>query len=338
MISGGKYPSTRLRRTRRNIFSRNLVRETVLTVEDLVYPIFVVDGKKKLIPVDSMPGIHRISLDNLDGVANECLKFGIPAIALFPYIDEKLKTDDGRESFNDQGLIARAVRLLKINYPELGVITDAALDPYTTHGQDGLVDADGHILNDETVVVLEKQAICCANAGADVIAPSDMMDGRISKIRNALESSNLKNTLILSYASKFASSFYGPFRSAVGSSMNLGTKGKATYQLDFSNINEALREVEMDIEEGADIVMVKPGMPYLDVVRAITDNYLIPTFVYQVSGEYAMLKGAFKNQWLPEKETIIESLTCFKRAGASAILTYFALDAAKALTSSNSAT
>ncbi len=329
MKSYGKYPDIRLRRSRRNLFSRRLVRENRLTVDDLVYPVFLIEGHRMQIPVDAMPGINRISIDNLDNVASECLALGIPAIALFPYVENGLKTIDGREAFNENGLIPKAVRMLKRKHPELGVITDAALDPYTNHGQDGLIDESGHILNDETVSILEKQALCCANAGADVIAPSDMMDGRVKRIRAVLEDSGFENTLILSYASKFASNFYGPFREAVGSANTLGAKGKGTYQLDFANEKEGLREVHFDIEEGADFVMVKPGLPYLDVVKAITQTYMIPTFVYQVSGEYAMLKAAFENKWLAEKPTILETLTCFKRAGASAIFTYFAIDAAK---------
>ena len=329
----GKYPYTRLRRLRAKQFSRRLVQEVTLSSKDLIYPIFIMDGENKSESVASLPGVDRMSLDRLPSLAEECLKLGIPAVALFPYIDRNLKTDDGRESWNDKGLIPRAIKLLKKNFPELGLITDAALDPYTTHGQDGLVNEHGEILNDETIEVLVNQALCYANAGADVIAPSDMMDGRIGKIRNALESSDLKNTLILAYSSKFASSFYGPFRDAVGSANTLGVKGKETYQLDFCNSKEALREVGLDIEEGADMVMVKPGMPYLDIVKAVTEKYEIPTFVYQVSGEYAMLKAAFANEWLVEEKTVIEVLTGFKRAGASAILTYFALDAARSIQS-----
>ncbi len=329
----GKYPNTRLRRLRANGFSRRLVRETALSASDLIYPVFIMEGENKSVSVASMPGVNRISVDRLLRVADECLEVGIPAIALFPYIEKTIKSEDAGESWNDNGLIPKAVRLLKKNYPELGVITDAALDPYTSHGQDGLVDEFGNILNDETIEVLVKQALCCASAGADVIAPSDMMDGRIGEIRNALESSSFKNTLILAYSSKFSSSFYGPFRNAVGSAGTLGGKGKETYQLDFCNAKEALREVAMDIQEGADIVMVKPGMPYLDIVKAVTQRYEIPTFVYQVSGEYAMLKAAFANNWLVEEKTVVETLTCFKRAGASAILTYFALEAARLIQS-----
>ena len=325
---GGEFPQVRQRRTRSSSFARKLVRENLISTDDLIYPIFLIDGTGKEIPVDSMPDICRISIDNLSRVASDCLKKGINAVALFPNISSDKKSEDGKEAYNEKGLIPRALNLLKRDFPELGVITDAALDPYTTHGQDGVVDETGYVLNDPTVTILQKQALCYAAAGADIIAPSDMMDGRIKGIRSALELEGFVNTILLAYSAKYASSFYGPFRDAVGSAKTLQRRGKETYQLDIGNISEALREVELDLKEGADIVMVKPGLPYLDVVRAITTEFKVPTFVYQVSGEYSMLKAAFQNNWLDQKSAMLESLTSFKRAGASAILTYFALEAA----------
>ena len=325
----GQYPHKRMRRMRRDAFSRNLMRENVLTTADLIYPVFVLDGKNREEAVVSMPGVKRQSLDKLLHEAEECVKLGIPMLALFPVIDASLKTEDAREALNPQGLVPRVVAELKKNFPELGVMTDIALDPYTSHGQDGLIDISGYVMNDETVAVLAQQAQVHAQAGADVVAPSDMMDGRIAAVRAALDHKGLIHTRIMAYSAKYASSFYGPFRDAVGSSANLGKSNKNTYQMDPANSDEALWEVGLDLEEGADMVMVKPGMPYLDIVKRIKDEYKAPTFVYQVSGEYAMLKAAAQNGWLNEQACVMESLLAFKRAGADGILTYFAMDAAR---------
>ena len=327
------YPHGRPRRLRRDEFTRNLVRENNLSVHDLIYPVFVLDGEKRHEAVASMPGVGRFSLDFLLPVAENCVKLGIPVMALCPVIDPALKTPDGKEALNPDGLVPRVVRALKKNFPELGVMTDVALDPFTSHGQDGLLDATGYILNDETVEVLVKQALTQAEAGVDIVAPSDMMDGRIGAIRRALEARHLVHTRIMAYSAKYASAFYGPFRDAVGSSGNLGKSNKKVYQMDPGNTDEALREVALDIAEGADMVMVKPGMPYLDVVRRVKDEFRIPTFAYQVSGEYAMLKAAAQNGWLDHDAVMMESLLAFKRAGADGVLTYFALDAARLLKS-----
>jgi len=314
---------------RRDAFSRDLMRENVLTASDLIYPVFVLEGNNREEAVASMPGVKRQSLDKLLHQAEECVKLGIPMLALFPVIDAAFKTEDAREALNPDGLVPRVVAELKKNFPELGVMTDIALDPYTSHGQDGLIDASGYVINDETVAVLAQQAQVHAQAGADVVAPSDMMDGRIAAVRAALDRKGCIHTRIMAYSAKYASSFYGPFRDAVGSSANLGKGNKNTYQMDPANSDEALWEVGLDLEEGADMVMVKPGMPYLDVVRRIKDEFKAPTFVYQVSGEYAMLKAAAQNGWLNEEACVLESLLAFKRAGADGILTYFALDAAR---------
>jgi len=327
-MTTGKYPRTRLRRMRRDEFSRRLMRETVLTANDLIQPVFVLEGTKRVEPVASMPGIERVSVDLLLKQAERLVKLGVPAIALFPVIPQDKKSLTAKEAWNPKGLVPRAVKELKKNFPELGVITDVALDPYTSHGQDGLIDATGYVLNDETVAALVKQALSHAEAGADVVAPSDMMDGRIGAIRDALEDDGHIHTRILAYSAKYASSFYGPFRDAVGSAANLGKGDKHTYQMDVANSDEALREVALDLDEGADMVMVKPGLPYLDIVRRVKDRFGVPTFVYQVSGEYAMLMAAGANGWLDERACIMESLTCIKRAGADAILTYFAERAA----------
>jgi porphobilinogen synthase len=324
----GKYPHKRMRRMRHDEFSRRLMRETLLTPADLIYPVFVLDGDSRSEQVSSMPGVIRQTLDKLLHQAEECVRLGIPALAIFPVIDLPLKSLDAAEAYNPDGLVPRVVRALKQRFPELGIITDIALDPYTIHGQDGLIDGSGYVLNDETVAVLAKQALTHAEAGADVVAPSDMMDGRIGAIRNALDGQNHIHTRILAYSAKYASSFYGPFRDAVGSAANLGAGNKYTYQMDPANSDEALWEVGLDLEEGADMVMIKPGMPYLDIVRRIKDTYQAPTFVYQVSGEYAMLKAAAQNGWLNERACVLEALLGFKRAGADGILTYFALDAA----------
>jgi porphobilinogen synthase len=329
----GQYPHKRMRRMRRDDFSRNLVRENVLTASDLIYPVFVLEGNNREEAVVSMPGVKRQSLDKLLHQAEECVRLGIPMIALFPVIDAVYKTEDAREALNPDGLLPRVVSELKKNFPQLGVMTDIALDPYTSHGQDGLIDASGYVINDETVAVLAQQAQVHAQAGADVVAPSDMMDGRIAAVRAALDRKGCIHTRIMAYSAKYASSFYGPFRDAVGSSANLGKGNKNTYQMDPANSDEALWEVGLDLEEGADMVMVKPGMPYLDIVRRIKDEYKAPTFVYQVSGEYAMLKAAAQNGWLNEEACVLESLLAFKRAGADGILTYFALDAARWLKS-----
>ena len=325
----GPYPATRMRRMRRDDFSRRLMRETQLSAADLIYPVFVLEGEGQHEAVESMPGIERLSIDLLCDEAAQIHALGVPAIALFPVTPAEKKTDDAREAFNPDGLAQRAVRALKAALPELGVITDVALDPFTTHGQDGLIDDSGYVLNDETVEVLVKQSVSHAQAGADVVAPSDMMDGRIGAVRAALEAGGYRNTRILAYSAKYASSFYGPFRDAVGSAANLAGGDKYSYQMDPANTDEALHEVALDLEEGADMVMVKPGMPYLDVVRRIKDHFGAPTFVYQVSGEYAMLKAAAQNGWLDERAVVMESLLSIKRAGADGILTYFAKAAAQ---------
>ena len=331
MTQHAPYPMGRPRRLRRDAFTRNLVRENAVSTNDLIYPVFVVDGKQQRQAVLSMPGVERLSLDLLLPVAEECVRLGIPVMALFPVIDPALKTPDGREALNPDGLIPRVVQALKKEFPDLGVMTDVALDPFTSHGQDGLPDADGYILNDETVALLVKQALTQAGAGVDIVAPSDMMDGRIGAIRQALEANHFIHTRIMAYSAKYASAFYGPFRDAVGSAANLGKGNKKVYQMDPGNSDEALREVAMDIAEGADMVMVKPGMPYLDIVRRVKDEFKIPTFAYQVSGEYAMLKAAAINGWLDHDAVMLESLLAFKRAGADGVLTYFARDAARLL-------
>ena len=323
------YPATRLRRMRRDGFSRALMRETVLTAGDLILPVFVCPGRGLRRPVPSMPGVERLAVDELLKVGAQALELGVPALALFPATDPATKSEDAREAWNPDGLVQQAMRALKRELPELGVIGDVALDPFTTHGQDGLIDAAGYVMNDETVAALVKQALAQAEAGADFVAPSDMMDGRIGAIRSALEAAGHIHTRILAYSAKYASSFYGPFRDAVGSGASLGKGGKHTYQMDVANSDEALREVALDLEEGADAVMVKPGLPYLDIVRRVKERFGVPTFVYQVSGEYAMLKAAGQNGWIDERACALEALTCIKRAGADAILTYFALDAAR---------
>ncbi len=325
------YPLGRPRRLRRDAFTRNLVRENAVTAHDLIYPVFVVDGKQQRVPIASMPGVERLSLDLVLPVAEECVKLGIPAMALFPVIDPALKTPDGREALNPDGLVPRVVQALKQHFPELGIMTDVALDPFTSHGQDGLLDEHNYIMNDETVEVLVKQALTQAQAGVDIVAPSDMMDGRIGAIRRTLEVENLIHTRIMAYSAKYASAFYGPFRDAVGSASSLGKANKKVYQMDPGNSDEALREVALDIAEGAVMVMVKPGMPYLDIVRRVKDEFKVPTFAYQVSGEYAMLKAAAINGWLDHDAVMMESLLAFKRAGADGVLTYFALDAARML-------
>ncbi len=317
------YPFTRKRRMRRDDFSRRLMRESHLSVDDLIYPMFVLEGKDQREGIASMPGVERVSIDLLVKEGKELAALGVPAVALFPVTPQSAKSDDAKEAYNPDGLAQRAVRALKDACPELGVITDVALDPFTSHGQDGLIDDSGYVLNDETVDVLIQQALSHAEAGADVVAPSDMMDGRIGEIREALEESNFIHTRILAYSAKYASSFYGPFRDAVGSAANLGKADKSTYQMDPGNTDEALLEVAMDLEEGADMVMVKPGLPYLDIVRRVKQEFGVPTYAYQVSGEYAMLMAAIQNGWLDERKVILESLLCFKRAGADGILTYF---------------
>jgi len=320
-----------MRRMRRDDFSRRLMRETRLTTDDLIYPVFVLDGKNRTEAVPSMPGVRRHTLDKLLPHIEQCAKLDIPAIAIFPVIERSLKTADGREAANPKGLVPRTVAALKKRFPEMGVITDVALDPYTTHGHDGVIDRSGYVLNDETIAVLEKQALVNAAAGVDVVAPSDMMDGRIGAIREALDRKGFIHTRILAYSAKYASGFYGPFRDAVGSAKQLGHGNKYDYQMDPANGDEALREVALDLEEGADMVMVKPGLPYLDIVRRVKDEFRAPTYVYQVSGEFAMLKAAIQNGWLDEERCVMETLLAFKRAGADGILTYFALDAAKRL-------
>ena len=324
-----KYPVTRMRRMRRDEFSRRLMRETHLSVDDLIFPVFIVEGERQRQPIDSMPDMFRLSIDELLKEAEGLVELDIPAIALFPSPDPATKSLDGREAFNEDGLVQRAVRALKQRFPELGIITDVALDPYTTHGQDGIIDDNGYVLNDETVETLVRQAVSQAEAGADMVAPSDMMDGRIGAIREALEQSGQIYTRILAYSAKYASSYYGPFRDAVGSSSNLGGGNKYTYQMDVANSDEALQEVALDLAEGADMVMVKPGMPYLDIVRRVKDEFGVPTFVYQVSGEYAMLTGAAERGWIDGERAMDEALTAIKRAGADLILTYHAKEAAR---------
>lgn len=326
------YPATRMRRLRQSAFARRLVCEHRLTGDDLIYPVFVLDGRDQTEPVPSMPGVSRVSADNLLHVAEEALNLGVPALALFPVIGADVKSPGAEEAWNPDGLVPRVVQLLKARFPELGVITDVALDPYTSHGQDGLIDPDdprGYVLNDETLDALAKQALCHAQAGVDVVAPSDMMDGRVARIRAELDGDRHIHTRILAYSAKYASSFYGPFRDAVGSAGNLAGGNKYTYQMDPANSDEALREVALDIAEGADMFMVKPGLPYLDIVRRVKTEFQVPTYVYQVSGEYAMLKAAIANGWLAEQMCVMETLLAFKRAGADGILTYFALDAAR---------
>ena len=325
------FPARRPRRLRQHDFSRRLVRENVLIVDDLIYPVFVLEGENRREAVASMPGIERLSLDLLLQEAAELVALGIPAIALFPVVGQERKSLDAEAAWDDNGLVPRVVRALKAAHPQLGIITDVALDPYTTHGQDGIIDERGYVLNDITTQALVRQALCQARAGADVVAPSDMMDGRIGAIRQALEANGFVNTQIMAYSAKYASHYYGPFRDAVGSAANLGKSSKETYQMDPANSDEALHEVGMDIAEGADMVMVKPGMPYLDVLRRVKDEFKVPTFAYQVSGEYAMLKAAAANGWLDHDAVMLESLLAFKRAGADGILTYFAIDAAKRL-------
>ena len=326
-----QFPHIRLRRMRKDTFSRNLMRENHVTPSDLIYPVFLIEGENKVEAVASMPGVERLSLDKLLEVADDCVALGIPVLALFPSIDSALKTDDGVEATNPHGLIPRAIRALKARCPDLGILTDIALDPYTSHGQDGLINADGYVLNDETTAMLVRQALTHAEAGADIVAPSDMMDGRIGAIRIALESKGFIHTRIMAYSAKYASAFYGPFRDAVGSASSLGKSNKANYQMDPANSNEALREVALDLAEGADMVMVKPGMPYLDIVRRVKDEFKVPTFAYQVSGEYAMIKAAAQNGWLDHDKTMMEAILAFKRAGADGILTYFARDIARLL-------
>ncbi|MFI3179418.1 MAG: porphobilinogen synthase [Methylococcaceae bacterium] len=323
------FPRTRMRRMRFNDFSRRLMRENILSVDDLIYPMFVTEGSNKREAISSMPGVERFSLDLLLTQAEEIYNLGIPAIALFPVTPDNKKSDNASEAYNPEGLAQRSVRALKKAFPELGIITDVALDPFTIHGQDGLINQDGYVINDETITVLVKQALSHAEAGVDIVAPSDMMDGRIGAIRAALEANNYSNTLILAYSAKYASSFYGPFRDAVGSASNLGKSNKYSYQMDPANSNEALREIQLDLQEGADMIMVKPGMPYLDIIRRVKDQFGAPTFAYQVSGEYAMIKAASINGWLDEKSVVLESLLAFKRAGCDGILTYYAKSVAE---------
>ena len=325
------FPATRLRRLRRDDFTRRLVREHSLTVNDLIYPVFLLAGTDRREPVASMPGVERLSLDLLLPVAQRCVELGVPVLALFPVIDPELKTDDGREALNPDGLVPRSVRTLKTRFPNLGLLTDVALDPYTSHGQDGLIDASGDVINDATIEVLVQQALVQAAAGVDFIAPSDMMDGRIGAIRRALEAAGQVHTRIVAYSAKYASALYGPFRDAVGSAPQLGKMHKMTYQMDPGNSDEALREVALDLQEGADIVMIKPGLPYLDIVRRVKDCFGVPTFAYQVSGEYSMLVAAAQNGWFDRTAAMLETLLAFKRAGADGIVTYFALEAAAAL-------
>jgi porphobilinogen synthase len=335
MNQRGLFPGTRMRRMRRDAFSRRLMQENVLTANDFIYPVFVLEGSGHTEAVASMPGVGRMSLDRLLPVAERAMTLGIPALALFPVVDSGKKSQGAEEAWNPAGLVPTVVARLKKEFPELGVITDVALDPYTSHGQDGLIDPTdptGYVMNDETVEALVKQALCHAGAGADVVAPSDMMDGRIGAVRAALDGGKFIHTRILAYSAKYASSFYGPFRDAVGSAANLGKGNKYTYQMDPANSDEALREVALDLDEGADMVMVKPGMPYLDIVRRVKDEFGVPTYAYQVSGEYAMLKAAAANGWLNHDACMLEALLCFKRAGADGILTYFAIEAAEALT------
>jgi porphobilinogen synthase len=324
-----QFLAMRPRRMRKDEFSRRMMRESVLTTNDLIYPVFVLEGEGKTEEVNSMPGVQRQTIDVLLKTAEECVALGIPAIAIFPVISEDFKSLDAKEAYNQSGLVPKTIKALKKAFPDLGIITDVALDPYTTHGQDGIIDDDGYVLNDKTVEVLVKQALCHAKAGADVVAPSDMMDGRIGAVRDALEEDGYIHTRILAYSAKYASAFYGPFRDAVGSSVNLGKSNKNNYQMDPANSDEAIKEVALDIEEGADMVMVKPGMPYLDIVRRVKGEFGVPTYAYQVSGEYAMLKAASQNGWLDEQACVMESLLGFKRAGADGILTYFAMDVAR---------
>lgn len=325
----GGYPATRMRRMRRDTFSRRLMRENRLSPDDLIWPVFVQEGHEQRTAVPSMPGVERLSIDLLIDACRECVELGIPAITLFPVVSTEHKTTGAEEAYNPEGLVQRAIAAVKEACPTLGVITDVALDPYTSHGQDGLIDDHGYVVNDETVGILVRQALSHAGAGAEVVAPSDMMDGRVGAIRAALEQHGYTNTRILAYSAKYASRFYGPFRDAVGSAGNLGGGGKHTYQMDPANSDEALREVELDLAEGADMVMIKPAMPYLDVIRQTRETFGVPTFAYQVSGEYAMLKAAFGNGWLDERDCVLEALTGIKRAGADAVLTYFARDAAR---------
>jgi porphobilinogen synthase len=329
--AAAQFPAIRMRRMRRDPFSRALMRENTVTASDLIYPVFILEGTHQREPVASMPGVERVSVDLLLKVAEECVALGIPVLALFPVIDVSKKTPDGVEAANPDGLVPRAVRALKQAFPELGILTDIALDPYTSHGQDGLIDDNGYVINDVTTAMLIRQALCHADAGVDVVAPSDMMDGRIGAIRAALEEAGHIHTRIMAYSAKYASAFYGPFRDAVGSAANLGKGDKNTYQMDPANSDEALREVGLDLAEGADMVMVKPGMPYLDIVRRVKEEFKAPTFAYQVSGEYAMIKAAAQNGWLDHDKVMMESLLAFKRAGADGVLTYFALDIARLL-------
>ena len=326
-----RFPAIRMRRMRKDAFSRAMMRENVITAADLIYPVFILDGENRREAVPSMPGVERVSVDLLLPIAEECVSLGIPVMALFPVIDPALKTPDGIEAANPDGLVPRAVPALKARCPELGILTDVALDPYTSHGQDGVLDDDGYVLNDETTTLLVKQALAQAAAGVDIVAPSDMMDGRIGAIRAALEANGHIHTRIMAYSAKYASAFYGPFRDAVGSAANLGKGSKATYQMDPANSDEALREVALDIAEGADMVMVKPGMPYLDIVRRVKDEFRVPTFAYQVSGEYAMIKAAAQNGWLDHDKAMMEAMLAFKRAGADGVLTYFAREIARKL-------
>ena len=326
-----QYPANRMRRMRRSSFSRAMMQEHTLLPTDLIYPVFIQNGTAHRHAVASMPGVDRLSIDLLLPVAEECVALGIPVMALFPVIDSALKTPDGIEALNADGLVPRAVRTLKSHFPELGILTDVALDPYTSHGQDGLIDAEGYVLNEETCAMLERQALTQAEAGVDIVAPSDMMDGRIGVIRRALEAQGHIHTLIMAYSAKYASAFYGPFRDAVGSATNLGKSTKSTYQMDPANSDEALREVALDLAEGADMVMVKPGMPYLDIVRRVKDEFKVPTFAYQVSGEYAMIKAASQQGWIDHDKVMMESMLAFKRAGADGVLTYFARDIARLL-------
>ncbi|HTN66853.1 MAG TPA: porphobilinogen synthase [Burkholderiaceae bacterium] len=330
-VPAATFPAIRMRRMRRDAFSRALMREHTLSAADLIYPVFILDGKNQREQVSSMPGVERLSIDLLLAVAEDCVALGIPVLALFPVIAPQLKTPDGIEATNPKGLVPRAVRELKARFPELGILTDVALDPYTSHGQDGVLDAHGYVLNDETCTLLVQQALVQAEAGVDIVAPSDMMDGRIGAIRSALEGRHHIYTRIMAYSAKYASAFYGPFRDAVGSSATLGKSNKSTYQMDPANSDEALREVALDLAEGADMVMVKPGMPYLDIVRRVKDEFKVPTFAYQVSGEYAMLKAAAQNGWLDHDKSMMEAMLAFKRAGADGVLTYFARDVARLL-------
>jgi porphobilinogen synthase len=329
--SSTQFPAIRMRRMRKDAFSRALMRENTVTAADLIYPVFILDGQNRRETVPSMPGVERLSLDLLMPVAEECVALGIPVLALFPVIDPALKTPDGIEATNPKGLVPRAVREIKQRFPELGVLTDVALDPFTSHGQDGVLDDEGYVLNDETTSILIRQALVQADAGVDIVAPSDMMDGRIGAIRHTLEDAKYIHTRIMAYSAKYASAFYGPFRDAVGSAANLGKGSKATYQMDPANSDEALREVALDLAEGADMVMVKPGMPYLDIVRRVKDEFKVPTFAYQVSGEYAMIKAAAQNGWIDHDKTMMEAIVAFKRAGADGVLTYFARDVARKL-------